>query len=234
MDIMRSKTSKKELSFEDLGFAKIDHHRKTRKGFPEVIFCQGKTKEQIAKIAEAISKKGDDVLATRATKEDFLELKKFLPGAKYDEVAKIITCKKRPNRVKSKKKILIVTAGTSDIPVAREAEATLAFLGNNVEFLYDVGVAGIHRIIKNIKKLQKASVIIAIAGMEGALPSVIGGLVSTPIIAVPTSVGYGANFKGLSALLTMLNSCASGIAVVNIDNGFGAAVFADSIINKLK
>ncbi len=234
MEIMQAKTSKKDLSFEDLGFAKVDHHRKRRKGFPEVIFCQGKTKGQIAKIAEAISKKGDDVLATRATKEDFLELKKFLPRAKYDEVARIITCKNKKGKTKNKKKILIVTAGTSDIPVAKEAEATLKFLGDNVEFLYDVGVAGLHRILKNIKKLQKASVIIAIAGMEGALPSVIGGLVSAPIIAVPTSVGYGANFKGLSALLTMINSCASGIAVVNIDNGFGAAVFADSIINKLK
>lgn len=223
----------KNLPYEDLGFAKVDHHRHLRKGFPEVIFCQGKTSDQIAHIASRIAHHGHNVLATRADKKAFLAIKAVLPKAKYHKVARIVEVKKVESRkLKVESRILIVTAGTADIPVASEAAVTCEFLGNKVEQLYDVGIAGIHRLLKNLKILQKAQVIIAVAGMEGALPSILGGLVDTPIIAVPTSVGYGASFKGLSALLTMLNSCAPGVAVVNIDNGFGAAVMAHAIINK--
>lgn len=222
----------KNLPYEDLGFAKVDHHRHLRKGFPEVIFCQGKTPDQISHIASRISHHGHDVIATRADKKAFLAIKAVLPKAKYHDVARIVTVTRRASRVASRKVISIVTAGTADIPVAEEAAITCEFLGLKVEKLFDVGIAGIHRLLKNLKALQKAHVIIAVAGMEGALPSVIGGLVDTPIIAVPTSIGYGASFKGLSALLTMLNSCAPGVAVVNIDNGFGAAVMAYAIINK--
>lgn len=222
--------------YEDIGFAKIDHHRIHRKGFPEVIYCQGKTPEQISNIAFRISKNGHDVLATRADKKAFEAVKKVLPKAKYYEEARIITVKRKIDKRYSifDNKIAIITAGTSDIPVAEEAAITSEFLGNGVKRIYDVGVAGIHRLTKNLDLIRKAKVLIVVAGMEGALPSVIGGLVDIPIVAVPTSVGYGANFKGLSALLAMLNSCAPGIAVVNIDNGFGAAVFANAILRKIK
>ena len=212
--------------FEDLGFAKIDHHRHQRKGFPEVIYCAGKTPAQVAKIAQKIWENGQDVLATRANKEHFQSVKKKLKKAEYFETAKILIVKKEPRRSVAGSLIAIITAGTSDIPVAEEAAATAEFLGLGVERFYDVGVAGIHRLLKNIDKINKARVLIVVAGMEGALPSVVGGMVDKPIIAVPTSVGYGANFKGLSALLSMLNTCAPGVAVVNIDNGFGAAVMA--------
>ncbi len=215
--------------YEELGFAKIDHHRIKRKGFPEVIYCPGKTNKQIVEIAKKINKKKHPVLMTRASVEVFKAVKKVLKKAKYYEEARIITVA-RGSRVKGQEKVTIVTAGTADIPVAEEAAVTAEFLGIKVERLFDVGVAGIHRLTKNLHKLEKAKVIIVVAGMEGALPSVVGGLVSAPIIAVPTSVGYGANFKGLSALLTMMNSCAPGVAVVNIDNGFGAAVMAYSIL----
>ncbi|MBI5700352.1 nickel pincer cofactor biosynthesis protein LarB [Candidatus Saganbacteria bacterium] len=247
--------SKNKPHYEDLGFAKIDHHRIKRKGFPEVIYCQGKTPDQIAHIASRIAHYGHDVLATRADKTAFKAIKEILPKAKYHKVARIVTFKqsdietKKPAFAKAsilrsstatedgsagrhRNPVLIVTAGTSDIPVSEEAAITAEFLGLKVEKLHDVGVAGIHRLLKNIKILKRASVIIAVAGMEGALPSVIGGLISAPIIAVPTSVGYGASFKGLSALLTMLNSCAPGVAAVNIDNGFGAAVMANAIVNR--
>jgi NCAIR mutase (PurE)-related protein len=216
-------------TFEDLGFAKIDHHRHQRKGFPEVIYCAGKTPAQAAKIAQRIWKKGQDVLATRADKKAFMAVRKVLKSAKYYETARIIKVSRKVESGKQKaehRKVAIITAGTSDIPIAEEAAATAEFLGLEVERFYDVGVAGIHRLFKNIDKINKAKVLIVVAGMEGALPSVIGGLVDKPIIAVPTSVGYGANFKGLSALLSMLNTCAPGVAVVNIDNGFGAAVMA--------
>ena len=220
----------KNSHYEDLGFAKIDHHRIKRKGFPEVIFCQGKTPEQIGKIAERISKKGHDVLATRADDKAFKAIKKYLPKAEYNKIARIVSWIAESRLQFEARHILIVTAGTSDIPIAEESAVTAEFLGNKVKRLFDVGVAGIHRLLKNLPILQKASVIIVVAGMEGALPSVIAGLVDAPIIAVPTSVGYGANFKGLSALLTMLNSCSPGISVVNIDNGFGAAVNAHYIL----
>lgn len=222
----------KNLPYEDLGFAKVDHHRHLRKGFPEVIYCEGKTPEQIAEIASRISHHGHDVLATRADRKAFLAVKKVLPKASYHEIAKIISAQNTEHRARSTEhRVAIITAGTADMPVAEEAAVTSEFLGNKVERLYDVGVAGIHRLLKNLKKLEKAKVIIVVAGMEGALPSVVGGLVDKPVIAVPTSVGYGASFKGLSALLAMMNSCAPGIGVVNIDNGFGAAMLAHTIIN---
>src|SRR3989339_739179 len=212
--------------YEELGFAKVDHHRIKRKGFPEVIYGQGKTPEQITKIAQSLTKKKQNVLVTRTDKKAFEAVKKALPKAKFYETARIITVKRLPDR----QTISIISAGTADLPVTEEAAVTAEFLGLKVKRFYDVGVAGIHRLINNIKEIRKAKVIIVVAGMEGALPSVVGGLVDKPIIAVPTSVGYGASFKGVSALLTMMNSCVPGIAVVNIDNGFGAAVMAYSII----
>jgi NCAIR mutase (PurE)-related protein len=216
--------------YEDIGFAKIDHHRIKRKGFPEVIYCQGKTPQQIAEIAKRISQNNHDVLATRADKKAFQAIKKVLKKAKYHEAARIVTVQKEPRRSVSGSWISIVTAGTADIPVAEEAVVTAEFLGLKVDRIFDVGVAGIHRLVKNMDRIAKAKVLIVVAGMEGALPSVVGGLVDKPVIAVPTSVGYGANFKGLSALLTMMNTCAPGVAVVNIDNGFGAAVMAYTIL----
>ncbi len=223
----------KHLPYEDLGFAKIDHHRSLRKGFPEVIFCEGKTPSQIAKIAKTLAKKKHNVLATRADKKDYLAIKKSLKKAKYHEEARIVSLRRQRSVDSGQQNggmIAIVTAGTADIPIAEEAAVTAEFLGHKINKFYDVGVAGIHRLLKNIKEIAQADVLIVIAGMEGALPSVIGGIVDKPIIAVPTSVGYGSNFKGLSALLTMLNSCAPGVAVVNIDNGFGAAIMAHTII----
>jgi len=220
----------KKLPFENLGFANIDHHRKLRTGYPEVIFSQGKTPGQVAEIMARLKTENSNVLATRATKDHFASVKAKVPEAEYDELSRTITLiqEKKNN---GKGKILVVSAGTSDIPVAEEAAITAEVMGNEVERLFDVGVAGLQRILNNIEKLQDASVIICVAGMEGALPSVIAGLVSCPVIAVPTSVGYGAAFEGLAALLTMLNSCATGVTVVNIDNGFGAG-YAASLINK--
>src|SRR3989338_8328667 len=222
----------KNKSYEDLGFAKVDHHRHLRKGFPEVIYCEGKTPLQIAKIAKSIADKGQNVLATRADRKAYLAVNKVLKKAKYHEAARIVTVKKKADSRKqiAERRIAIVTAGTADHPVAEEAAVTAEFLGLKVDRLFDVGVAGIHRLGHNLDRIKKTKVVIVAAGMEGALPSVIGGLIDKPIIAVPTSVGYGASFKGLSALLTMMNSCAPGVAVVNIDNGFGAAVMAFSII----
>jgi len=217
-------------TYEDLGFAKIDHHRIKRKGFPEVIYCEGKTPEQVAKIAQKIAQKKHPVLATRADKKIYLAVKKILPKADYYPEARIIINQAKGKRQKVKGIVGIVSAGTSDQKVAEEAAVTAEFLGLKVNRFYDVGVAGIHRLTKNINKINKNKVLIVVAGMEGALPSVVGGLVDKPVIAVPTSVGYGSNFKGLSALLTMMNSCAAGVAVVNIDNGFGAAVMAYTIL----
>ncbi len=219
----------KHLPYQDIGFAKVDHHRHLRQGFPEVIYCGNKTAKQIAGILKKISKVSGKVLATRLEPPAYAELKKLLPkailkSASYQPEAHILTIGK-PEKV-AVGSALILTAGTADIPVAREAEETARFLGLKTESIFDAGVAGVHRLLKNLPALQKAKVIIVIAGMEGALASVVGGLVEIPVIAVPTSVGYGASFKGLSALLAMLNSCAAGVAVVNIDNGFGAAVLA--------
>ncbi|MCG8513839.1 MAG: nickel pincer cofactor biosynthesis protein LarB [Halanaerobiales bacterium] len=223
----------KHLPFEDLGFAKVDHHRELRNGYPEVIYCRGKALAHIQSIVKHMLAKGNrNILATLAEKEIYEAIRAISPEAEYHEIAKIVVVKRQEIAV-TDRSILVVTGGTSDLAVAEEAAITAEVLGNPVERLYDVGVAGIHRLLANTRALDQANVIIAVAGMEGALPSVVGGLVDKPVIAVPTSVGYGANFGGLSALLTMLNSCASGIAVVNIDNGFGAGYMA-SIINQLK
>jgi len=219
----------KIFPYEDIGFAKIDHHRDLRKGFPEVIYCEGKTAEQVAMIAKKIISAGGDLLATRADKAILKLIKKLNPKAEFNEMARTIVIKRSGKRKKGVGAILIASAGTSDIPVAEEAAITAETLGSSVDRMYDVGVAGIHRIIDNKEHLLKARVIVAVAGMDGVLPSVIGGLVDKPVIAVPTSIGYGTNFKGVSALLTMLNSCASGIATVNIDNGFGAGYLAHKI-----
>lgn len=221
----------KNLSFESLEFAKIDHNRALRRGFPEVIFCEGKTTEQTAQIAQRIVSAGNNLLATRANEAHYEAVLKVLPKADYYKLAKVITYSVRKLRRSAKKKIVIISAGTSDIPVAEEAYITASMMGNNVDKIYDVGVAGIHRLLHYIDILQSASVIIVVAGMEGALASVVGGLVDKPVIAVPTSIGYGASFNGIAALLGMLNSCAGGVTVVNIDNGFGAA-FAASLILK--
>lgn len=221
----------KKLPFEDLGFAKIDHHRNIRNGYPEVIFCQGKTVEQIKSIVLKLMERNNNILATRAGKEVYEGIREVTNDAVYYEAARIVVVKKR-DIIVTDKIIAVVTAGTSDIPVAEEAAITAETLGNRVDRIYDVGVAGIHRLLANTDHLMRANVLIAVAGMEGALASVVGGMVDKPVIAVPTSVGYGANFGGLSALLSMLNSCASGIGVVNIDNGFGAGYLA-SMINKL-
>lgn len=221
----------RDLPFEDVGFAKIDHHRELRTGYPEVIFCSGKTTEQIVKIIRMMYDKGNNILGTRANEDIFKEVSNHFPEAVYNDAARAIVIKRNtPETPESY--ISIVTAGTADIPVAEEAAVTAEIFGNRVERIFDVGVAGIHRLYQRLDIIRGGRVIIAVAGMEGALPSVLGGLVNKPIIAVPTSVGYGANFHGLSALLTMLNSCASGVSVVNIDNGFGAGYMA-SMINKL-
>ncbi len=223
----------KNLPYEDLGYANIDHHREVRTGYPEVIYCEGKSDYQILGIIEKMIKKDSNILGTRCRKETYEKIKPIYPNAEYDQLSKILKIQNHPIENIGKGKIVVVTGGTSDIPVADEAYHTALFLGNTVERVYDVGVAGIHRLLSKKHIIDSARVIIVVAGMEGALPSVVGGLVDVPIIAVPTSVGYGANFGGLSALLTMLNSCSSGISVVNIDNGFGAGYLA-SMINKLK
>jgi hypothetical protein len=220
----------KHLPFDDIGYAKIDNHREIRTGYPEVIFCEGKTLEQIKGIVDKMKERKNNILATKADKNIYEFLKKENNNIEYYPEAKIIFIENNPVE-KSKNKILVITGGTSDIPVAEEAAITAEKMGNNVERLYDVGVAGLHRLLNNQQKLYDATVIIVVAGMEGALPSVVGGMVDIPVIAVPTSIGYGANFGGFVALLAMLNSCSSGISVVNIDNGFGAGYFA-SIINK--
>ncbi|MBF7082616.1 nickel pincer cofactor biosynthesis protein LarB [Desulfallas sp. Bu1-1] len=219
----------KKLPYEDLDFAKIDHHRVLRNGFPEVIFCQGKTVEQVVRIFGSLAERNCNILATRAGWEVYNAVKQLYPAAGYNELARTITLT-RGEINNSMRKILVLTAGTADIPVAEEAAVTAEVMGHDVERVYDVGVAGIHRLFAHYDKFDAASVIIVVAGMEGALASVVAGLVDVPVVAVPTSIGYGANFKGLSALLSMLNSCAKGIGVVNIDNGFGAAALADAII----
>jgi NCAIR mutase (PurE)-related protein len=219
----------KQLPYQSLnGFANLDHHRLLRTGFPEVIFAQGKTSEQVLEIFLNLKDHNPQVLATRVSAEMYQEIRGRLPGVTYHAAARILYIDQNPTRVKQTG-VLVVTAGTADIPVAEEAGITAELFGNQVERIYDVGVAGLHRLIDHLPLLQKARVIVVVAGMEGALPSVVGGLVSAPIIAVPTSVGYGASFQGLAALLGMLNSCANGVAVVNIDNGFGAGCLAARI-----
>ena len=218
----------KNLPFEDIGFAKLDNHRAMRKGFPEVIYCQGKSIAQIKEIFKRLSDNHSNIMATRADNKVYKAIRSIKPSAKYHDKAGIITIGKGET---GKGKVLVITAGTADIPVAEEAAVTAGFLGNSITRLYDVGVAGLHRVLGSMDKLNASDVIIVAAGMEGALASVVGGLTDKPVIAVPTSIGYGASFKGLAALLAMLNSCAPGVAVVNIDNGFGAGVMA-AVINK--
>lgn len=231
-----SEAKEKLATYESLGFANVDHHRKNRQGFPEVIYGEGKTKEQILSIINAIRSKDHNVLVTRISKEKADYILSEYNEFNYNETAQILFWNNNTNSKKGYQGyIAIVCAGTSDLRVAEEAAVVVEALGSEVRRFYDVGVAGIHRLFDNIEQIQQATCSVVIAGMEGALPSVVGGLVAHPVIAVPTSVGYGANFKGLSALLTMLNSCASGISVVNIDNGFGAAynaVLIDNIAKK--
>ena len=231
VDVEAALTRMRHLPFEDLGFAKVDHHRRLRVGMPEVVFGQGKTPAQMAEIFTRLAKHGGNVLATRASEEQFAAVKKKLRRAEYRELARAIVLQQDRKKY-GKGTVAVVSAGTSDIPVAEEAVVTAEIMGNDVEHLYDVGVAGIHRLLANRASLTRARVIIVCAGMEGALPSVVGGLVGVPVIAVPTSVGYGAAFKGVAALLGMMNSCASNVSVVNIDNGFGAGYVA-ALINRL-
>jgi len=221
----------RHLPFADLGFAKVDHHRTLRVGMPEVIFGERKTRDQVAAIFRELAQHGKNVLATRATKEQFVAVKKAVRGAKFEATARAIVLH-RDRTTYGKGLISVVSAGTSDIPVAEEATVTARLMGNEVDRIYDVGVAGIHRVLAHRKAISRSRVVIVCAGMEGALPSVVGGLVGVPVIAVPTSVGYGAAFQGMAALLGMMNSCASNVSVVNIDNGFGAGYVA-SLINRL-
>ncbi len=222
----------KKLPFEDLGIAQIDHHRELRQGVPEIILGESKSLEQLKTIISAMQRKGSNILATRLDEQKATALCNQFPEGVYDADARTFCLVQQKIESSGRGKILVVCAGTSDIPVAREATVTARMLGNEVEELIDVGVAGIHRLLAKSEQLQKAAVIIVVAGMEGALPSVVGGLVAAPVIAVPTSVGYGAAFGGIAALLGMLNSCASGVTVVNIDNGFGAAFAANRINRK--
>jgi len=217
----------KDLPYEDMGFARVDTHRAMRKGYPEVIFCPGKTIDQIAKIFERMAKHDGRVMAARASAEAADAIKKIFPQAVYHETARIVTL--GSPMLSGKGTVLVLSAGTADIPVADEAAVTAETLGSKVERLFDVGVAGIHRLLDRRETLFAANVLVVVAGMDGALPSVVGGLVSRPVIAVPTSIGYGASFGGVAALLTMLNSCAPGVTVVNIDNGFGAGYMAHMI-----
>ena len=222
----------KSLPFEDLGFTRIDHHRSLRKGFPEVIWGEGKTFGQILSIMKQLKAKSQNILITRLEEKKAKAIQRVFPKSRYYPGSKVLTYLAHPVKSEGKGTILVITAGTTDIPVAEEAAVTAQIMGNRVETLFDVGVAGIHRLLSEREKLEAARVLIVVAGMEGALPSVVGGLVDRPVIAVPTSVGYGTSFGGITALLAMLNSCASGVAVVNIDNGFGAGYMA-SLINRM-
>ncbi len=231
-DLEQTLETLKQLPFEDLGFAKVDHHRALRTGYPEVVFCLGKTPEQVGKIFQSLEKHNDNILLTRADPELYSRLRKIDERLVYNELGRTITLE-----VKEREKtgsVLIISAGTADIPVAEEAAVTAAISGANVERLYDCGVAGIHRLLAQTDKIQKARCIVAVAGMEGALPSVVGGLAPCPVIAVPTSVGYGSHLGGMAPLFTMLNSCAPNITVVNIDNGFGAGFSAAMINNGVR
>jgi len=231
LDIEEGLERLRKLPYEDAGIAKIDHHRALRQGVPEVVLGEEKTAEQLTTIVEHMAVHGDNVLVTRISGEKAATLLDKHPGSEYDPIARTFVLQQKPFTDLGRGKILIICAGTSDLPVAREAAVTARVFNNRVEELVDVGVAGIHRLLAHTEALREATVIIVVAGMEGALPSVVGGLVEVPVIAVPTSVGYGASFNGIAALLGMLNSCAGGITVVNIDNGFGAA-FAANRINR--
>ena len=222
----------KDLPFEDIGVACIDHHRSLRKGLSEVIYGEGKAVEDILAIMEKMLARGDNILVTRLSKDKFQSIQVKYPQSVYYPKPRVLTLIQRPPAIKGRGAILVISAGTSDIPVAEEAAVTARFMGNEVDVIHDLGVSGLHRVLSHREKLCAAAVIIVVAGMEGALPSVVGGLVDKPVIAVPSSVGYGASFGGVAALLGMLNSCASGVTVVNIDNGFGAG-YAASIMNRL-
>ena len=239
IDVDEAYDELKDMPFRDMGFANVDNHRAIRTGFPEVVFCQGKTPQQIRDIMAELAAHGGNIMGTRAGRDDFEAVKEALPQAVYFETARIIAVlddqgggdKSGERGERSEKpSVAVVTAGTADIPVAEEAAVTAEILGNETDRIYDVGVAGIHRLFAKLDRIRAADVVIVVAGMEGALASVVGGLVDTPVIAVPTSIGYGSNLGGLSALLSMLNSCANGVGIVNIDNGFGAAYLA-SVIN---
>ena len=230
MDLERAKALLKDLPYEDLGYAKLDHHRALRSGFGETVFCQSKPDEYLVQIFKKFYERDGEVLGTRASEEQFRLVKALVPEVSYDPVSRILKVEK-PGKEHTGL-IAVCTGGTADIPVAEEAAQTAEYFGCAVDRIYDVGVAGIHRLLAHVEEISRAQVIIAVAGMEGALPSVVGGLARCPVIAVPTSVGYGANFEGVTALLAMLNSCASGVSVVNIDNGFGAG-FQASLINHL-
>jgi len=232
LDVEQALDALKTLPFEDLGFARIDHHRALRKGFPEVVFGPGKTVRQIIEIARRLTASGQAALITRVEGAQAQEMRAVLPDLRYYPDGRLAALGEPPIPPAGQGMILVVSAGTADLPVAEEAAVTAELMGNRVERLYDVGVAGIHRLLNNLELLRAATILIVVAGMEGALPSVVAGLVDRPVIAVPTSVGYGASFNGLAALLAMLNSCATGITVVNIDNGFGAAAAA-ALMNKL-
>jgi pyridinium-3,5-biscarboxylic acid mononucleotide synthase len=232
LDVDHALDQLKTLPYEDLGFARVDHHRALRKGFPEVIFGQGKTARQIVEIAQRLVANGQHALITRLDEPKAIEIGAVLPAFRYYADGRVGALGEPPQPLPEGGTILVVCAGTADIPVCEEAAVTAELLGNRVDRLYDVGVAGLHRLLSSVEKLRTATVLIVVAGMEGALPSVIGGLVDRPVIAVPTSIGYGASFNGLAALLAMLNSCASGVTVVNIDNGFGAAAAA-TLINRV-
>jgi NCAIR mutase (PurE)-related protein len=231
VDVAAALERVRHLPFEDLGFAKVDHHRALRHGMPEVVFAKGKTPEQVAEIAARLLDRAPNVLVTRADHATAECVRRAIPDAEYFPLSGALRVWK-DRTLRGKGKIAVVSAGTSDIPVAEEAQVTAETMGNEVESVFDIGVAGIHRLMNNRERLTGARVVVVCAGMEGALPSVVGGLVSCPVIAVPTSVGYGASFNGLAALLGMLNSCASNVSVVNIDNGFGAGYVA-SLINQL-
>ena len=231
VDLPETLSTLKQLPFEDMGFAKVDHHRALRTGYPEVVFCQGKTHEQVEKIFQSLEKHNDNILLTRAEPELFQRLEKMDSRLVYNELGRTITLEKEGREKVGS--VLIISAGTADIPVAEEAAVTASISGAHVERLYDCGVAGIHRLLAQNEKIQQARAIVAVAGMEGALPSVVGGLAPCPVIAVPTSVGYGSHLNGLAPLFTMLNSCAPNITVVNIDNGFGAG-FNAAMVNALK
>jgi hypothetical protein len=234
VDVAQALERLRSLPYDDLGHTRLDLHRSLRQGLPEVIFCQNKTVEQVLAIVERLSQYHDRVLATRVSADMAAAVQAQFPQAQYDPVSRLLTLTRSelPPLTADAPYVLVVTGGTSDLPVAEEAAQTAEFLGSRVERAYDVGVAGVHRLLDQRERLFKAEVIISVAGMEGALTSVVGGLVSCPVIGVPTSVGYGAHFGGLAPLLAMLNSCATGVAVVNIDNGFGAGVFAHLILRK--
>lgn len=221
--------SLKIMPYEDLDFAKLDHHRAVRDNFPEVIYCAGKNPEQLVAIFAQLSRQHDNLIGTRATQDDFTVVREAVPDVKYDPGARLLYIQRQP--LTGRGKVAVVTAGTADQSVAEEAALCLEIMGAKTDRIYDVGVAGVHRLLDKLERINRAQVIIVVAGMEGALASVVGGLTNHPVIAVPTSVGYGASFQGLTALLAMLNSCASGVGVVNIDNGYGAAALAMAILN---